>query len=143
MVTVSVLKSASQETYADIRVLLAELRGEAKSRGTLAQLKKMVADKNTTIIVAKDGRRIVGVALLFTVQKLGRNFGLVEDVVVSSEYRGQGLGKRLMRAVIAAGRKRKLSYLFLTSKPARVSANMLYKKLGFELVKTNPYRMRL
>ncbi|MDP2648883.1 MAG: GNAT family N-acetyltransferase [bacterium] len=143
MTTVSILKNASQGTYADMRGMLAELRGEAKSRGTLAQLKKMVADKNTTVIVAKDGKRIVGMALLFTVQKIGRSYGLVEDVVVSSEYRGQGLGKRLMRAVIAAGRKRKLSSLFLTSKPARVTANMLYKKLGFELAKTNSYRMRL
>ena len=56
---------------------------------------------------------------------------LIEDVCVSSKFRGMGIGKALMEEAI----KRCDNYITLTSRPERVAAHKLYEKLGF--VKSN------
>lgn len=66
----------------------------------------------------------------------------VEDVVVSNEYRGKGLGRRLINHAIEFC---KLKYspctLMLTSNPKRVAANELYRSNGFDPKQTNVYKM--
>ena len=56
---------------------------------------------------------------------------MIEDVCVSSKFRGMGIGKALMEEAI----KRCDNYITLTSRPERVAAHKLYEKLGF--VKSN------
>ena len=127
----------------EINGLLVELRKESDSAGSSTQLQSMLSNENIAIVVAKDGERIVGYGLLLMTQKLGKRIGFVEDIIVSEACRGQGIGKEIMNFIIEEGRKRSCTYLFLTSKPDRVAANSLYQKLGFELLKTNPYRLKL
>ena len=62
-------------------------------------------------------------------------------MVVSESYRGQGIGKKLMDFAIQFVKEQGVSLLMLTSNPARVAANNLYVKLGFEKKETNVYRM--
>jgi ribosomal protein S18 acetylase RimI-like enzyme len=143
MITITTLKQATKGELKDVIHLITELRrNPAEHKGSLADLRDIVADKKATMVVAKDGAHIIGMATLYVIVKVGKRFGCVEDVVVDSRYRGQGLGKKLMSALIAAGRKKKLAYLFLTSHAGRGAANNLYPKLGFELVDTNPYKLK-
>lgn len=65
----------------------------------------------------------------------------IEDVVVSENYRGQGVGKKLMEFAIQFAKQEEVSLLTLTSRPFRVAANKLYLKLGFERKETNVYKM--
>jgi ribosomal protein S18 acetylase RimI-like enzyme len=95
------------------------------------------------MVVAQDGRRIVGIVTLYVEQKVGKRTAYIEDVVVDGAYRGRGLGKQLMNALIAAARAQKVSSLHLTSNPKREAANLLYKKLGFTLRETNVYSKAL
>ncbi len=68
----------------------------------------------------------------------------LEDVVVSSKYRGQGLGELLVQHVIEYARHDLGNVdIHLTSSPHRVAANKLYQKLGFEKRETNAYEMRV
>lgn len=144
MVIVTVLTEATKETLQDLNVLMHELReGQTVSDGTLPGLKQMLADKNTTLVVAKDGDRIVGVATLYVIQKIGKRIATVEDVVVASDYRGQGLGEKIIRKLIAIARTKKVTTLGLTSRPARVAGNKLYQKVGFVQKETNVYRLKL
>jgi phosphinothricin acetyltransferase len=69
--------------------------------------------------------------------------GTIEDVVVSSDYRGQGLGRKLMENLINIARKEKLISLNLTSSPKRVAARNLYQSLGFNLSDTGIFWMKL
>lgn len=144
MVIVTVLTEASKEIVQDLNVLMHELReGQTVSDGTLPELKQVLADKNTTLVVAKDGDRIVGVATLYVIQKIGKRIATVEDVVVASSYRGQGLGEKIMQKIIAVARMRKVQTIGLTSRPERVAGNKLYQKLGFTQKETNVYRLKL
>jgi ribosomal protein S18 acetylase RimI-like enzyme len=136
------LREATEEAVRDIGVLISQLR-EHEVETTLSEMKAIVNDENSICIVARDGERIVGMASLYILQKFGKRIAHVEDVVVDDEYRGRGLGKSLMEAVIASARENDVSTLNLTSRPAREAANALYQKLGFEKNETNAYRMKL
>src|SRR3989338_6025217 len=138
------LQRATKTTLKDLNALLSKLiKDPAKHNGTLAELRDIVRNKRAVMIVAQEGKRIVGVGSLYTILNLGRKRGEVEDVVVDSAYRGQGLGEKIMRALIRSARKQRLVSLHLTSRSARVAANKLYEKLGFVRKETNVYRLKL
>ncbi len=64
----------------------------------------------------------------------------IEDVVVDSTMRGRSLGRRLVEFAIERAREMR-GTLMLTSKPARVAANALYRSAGFQAKETNVYKM--
>lgn len=67
------------------------------------------------------------------------HIGTVEDVYLLPPYRGQGLSRRLMEAVIYQAMQIELAWLELASKPRPRATNRLYQSLGFMLVaKANP-----
>ena len=144
MVEIIRLKEANEQAVADIGILLRQLRENPEEHKTsVEELRQIVEDKNVALLVAKDGERIIGMASLYIMTKLSKRTGGVEDVVVDSTYRGQGLGEKLMQAIIDTARAEHLKTLYLTSRPERTAANKLYQKLGFELKQTNPYRLKL
>ena len=65
----------------------------------------------------------------------------VEDVVVDQAFRGRTLGRKLVDFAIHYVSHQGKSTLMLTSKPARVAANHLYQKAGFQSKQTNVYKM--
>lgn len=58
-------------------------------------------------------------------------FGLLEDVFVGSDMRGQGVGSELVRKVIAAAKEADCYKLIATSRTKRQKVHDLYIKLGF------------
>lgn len=62
-------------------------------------------------------------------------------MVVSAAWRGRGYGKALMVALVDAAERYGAHHVQLTSNPARVAANRLYRALGFELYETNCYKL--
>lgn len=97
------------------------------------------------LIVArhKETARIVGMATLIAYQKLEYRVGIVEDVVVNPEYRGNGIGRALMKEVLRSARGAGLHHLSLTSSPERVEAIALYESLGFKKRDTYSFRLKL
>ena len=68
----------------------------------------------------------------------------IDDVVVGSGFRGQGIGRALMEEILGvAQRELAPADLNLTSRLERVAANEYFRKLGFERRGTNVYRMRM
>ena len=63
-------------------------------------------------------------------------------VEVDSAVRGRSLGRRLVEFAIERAQEMG-GTLMLTSKPARVAANALYRSAGFEIKETNVYKMNL
>jgi len=68
---------------------------------------------------------------------------LIEDVVVDESVRGLGIGVALTTAALDHARSVGVTTVDLTSRPARVAANALYKKVGFTQRETNVYRFNL
>jgi len=104
---------------------------------TLAQEKKYVRDavarmkKNEKIhMIALDGDSIVGSADVRRGEKRKAHTGEAGIAVLPS-YRGKGLGKQLMRVLIAEGKRMGLRLLMLHCFENNTVALALYKKLGF------------
>jgi ribosomal protein S18 acetylase RimI-like enzyme len=140
--TIERLTAATEDTLADINRLLEQLVTHYEPE-TLQGLQATVSDSHAIALVAKDDNRIVGMAFVYLMQTLQGKGGWVDEVVVDNAYRGQGLGRKLMEALIIAARENGATELELTSKPTRVAANALYQKIGFKQRETNVYKMVL
>lgn len=104
------------------------------------RLEEVAAD--CALLLARNSKKeIVGMATLTIVKKLTGTFGTVEDVVVDKDYRGNGIGRRLVdNLIVRAKNMYFLSYVELTSHPSRSMANSLCRSMGFEERETNVYR---
>ena len=58
-------------------------------------------------------------------------FGLMEDVFVDETRRGQGLGRKLVEAVIEGAKSRGCYKLICTSRNSNPEVHEFYKKFGF------------
>jgi amino-acid N-acetyltransferase len=82
-----------------------------------------LADHVRTAFVAREAGRIVGVAGL----EAYADGGLLRSVVVDPEFRGTGLGRRLVNAVVDLARGRQLPAIYLLT----TTAAEYFPKLGF------------
>ena len=90
-----------------------------------------------------DNEKLVGMASLATYKVISGHKGMVEDVVVSDEMRGKGIGRKLMELLISEGQKLNLSEILLFSGHHRKPAIALYKSLGFNLKNSGMYTLKL
>ena len=106
-------------------------------------LENALKDPNVHVYVIRDCEHIVATGTLCIKHTLEFTIADIESVVVSSQCRGHGYGKELMAAMIEAAKSFGAHHIQLTSNPARVAANQLYQKLGFERYETNCYKKGL
>jgi ribosomal protein S18 acetylase RimI-like enzyme len=109
------------------------------------QVANILFSRDSTLLVARDEEtdKIVGTAMLHLFRKPTGLVGLIEDVVVDEEARGQGIAKALVTSLLETANLAGARQVDLTSNSSRVEANGLYKRLGFEQYDTNHYRYAL
>lgn len=73
----------------------------------------------------------------------GQVYFYVNYVCVKKEFRGRGVATSLFEKVFEICNDLDVSYLELTSKPSRIAAHKLYKKLGFMVRETTVFRKEL
>lgn len=106
--------------------------------------KSLASASSHFFAIVDDDDHIAGCATLCVYDSPTGQKASLEDVVVGSGYRGQGLGELLVQHVIEYARRELGNVdLHLTSRPHRVAANKLYQQLGFEKRETNAYVMRV
>ncbi len=86
---------------------------------------------------------LVGMARLNELPMLVGSEGLVNDVVVSQQYGGRGIGTELMRRLITQAKELGLRRIALVCWPQSKGANRLYASLGFEKLGVNYYRLKM
>ena len=86
-------------------------------------------DPNSITFVMSDNKAILGVASLHIIEKLTRKLGLIEDVAVSKNNRGLGIGKKLVEKLIQTGKEKKCDKIVLSSSEKN---SEFYKKMGFQ-----------
>ena len=137
------LCTLTDSQIADLLALMKELNPELTV--TPEMQRRAVGAPGTRIFVAEnDEKHIVGCATLCVYESPTGRKASVEDVVVASAYRGQGIGRTLLQRIIDfAGSKLSPIDLHLTSMPSRTEANALYQAVGFGRRETNVYGMKL
>lgn len=131
-------------TDAQVQEVIA-LMGELDSTITVTpeMVKRTVEAPGTHFIAVTADEHIIGCASLCVFDSPTGRKASIEDVVVSTAYRGQHIGKQLMKHVIEYAKTLVPITLQLTSRPERVAANKLYQSLGFQKRETNAYRMEI
>ena len=89
-----------------------------------------VSDPSSITLVSVDNNTITGVASLYIIKKLTRTLGLIEDVAVNENYRGKGIGKKLVEKLIGIAADKKCDKTVLNSSKQN---SEFYKKIGFEI----------
>ncbi len=97
-------------------------------------------DSKHVVLVAKLDGKLVG-SLLATICEMlfgqCKSFMVVEDVIVNSEYRQQGVGRDLMGRIEEHASHHNCSYIMLVTDRDRVGSQEFYKSLGYS---TDEYR---
>jgi GNAT superfamily N-acetyltransferase len=62
-----------------------------------------------------------------------RPFMVIENVIVAGEYRGKGIGRKLLNAIEEAGRTRNCYYTMFVSGMKRKDAHAFYESAGYDL----------
>jgi ribosomal protein S18 acetylase RimI-like enzyme len=137
-VRIEQVDEATPELLEAMHRLLPQLT-EARTPPTLAELEQTVAGQTVLIARNDDDGAIIGTLTLIMYRVSSGLKGRMEDVIVDSSARGQGVGDALVREGMARAGEAKVLMLELTSMPYRESANRLYKRLGFVRKPTNVY----
>ena len=135
------LSSYTPQDLTELDALMHELTATSFCNEEL--LSNALNDANVHVYVIRDEGHIVATGTLCIKHTLEFTIADIESVVVSSKCRGKGYGKELMTAMIEAAMKMNVHHIQLTSRPARIAANLLYQELGFERYETNSYKMLL
>ena len=135
------LQNYTQAQFEDLKQLMSELSDRVNL--TQTDLMLVLKDSNSHLYVIFDSERIIGCATLCIFHSPTGTKASIEDVVVSSAYRGQHLGKQLMEYVLEQAKAFAPIELHLTSNPMRVAVNKLYQSIGFQKKETNCYQMTI
>lgn len=140
---ISRLTTCSDSEFSQIEKLINVLSTSCKAnRKVVAEI---MENKDTYLFVIRDdANNIVGMTTVccFTIPT-GRHAS-IEDVVILPEYQGIGLGRKLVQHALETLKATRLQYkVGLTSKPARIAANALYRSMGFVQKETNVYTLEI
>lgn len=89
-----------------------------------------LSNPKSIFIVVEINNIIVGVASLYIIEKLTRKMGLIEDVAVDSNYRGKGIGIKLIQNLTSEAKNMGCDKIVLNSSKDNIS---FYEKSGFKV----------
>ena len=142
MISVQAAGAVDDDLCAAVTALVPQLSSSSPAPSR-AQLVRIVTDPATTLFVARDDGRIVGMLTLVTFEIPTAVRAWIEDVVVDGSARGSGVATALVDAALRRSAELGARTVDLTSRPDREAANRLYMRLGFEVRQTNVYRKTL
>ncbi|MGN5378029.1 GNAT family N-acetyltransferase [Streptomyces lasalocidi] len=141
-VRVEIIREPSRDLVDAFDRLLPQLSSTAKPLDHEA-VHRMVSCNASTVLVARTSEAIVGTLTLVMSPLPSGLRARIEDVVVDSAARGQGVAGLLIEEAVRIAREAGARTLDLTSRPDRAAANRLYERLGFRTRQSTVYRFPL
>ena len=90
--------------------------------------KKFIAQKNQYSIVALSEKKLVDLVYFFFQRVRGGKAGIIEDLIVSRNYRGLGIGTEILKNLITEAKDQKCFKICLESS---AESEVFYSKQGF------------
>ena len=111
---------------------------------TLEKCEQMAFTWPQNTVIAVDDGRVVGFVCWGNRGEESPETGEIIAIYILAEYYGTGLGRQLMEHILGFARQELAPIeLYLTSRPSREKANLLYQSLGFHRHETNVYKLPL
>ena len=103
-------------------------------------LEAIVQSDTSSLFMAMENKRYYG-SLTLVMFKIPSGFrAWIEDVVVSEDARGKGVGEKLVKHAVQVANQSSVKSIDLTARSSRVAAISLYEKVGFQDRETTAYR---
>ncbi len=132
-----------ENTADNIRRQISELYKQLSPHKNPLPLTDIMQEDNAiSLVYCLEGEKVLGIASMCTYRILSGYKGWIEDVVVSEETRGKGIGRKLMQKLIAIGKEKQLSTILLFTEAHRKAAIHLYTDLGFQPRDSQIYQLR-
>ncbi|MDJ0762851.1 MAG: GNAT family N-acetyltransferase [Myxococcota bacterium] len=131
------IRNAVLEDAASLADLSTKLGYASTSQQVADRLEVMLRSREHLVLVACffDGS-VVGWAHVFLARRIeSETFSEIGGLVVTEQYRGQGIGRSLLGAAENWGRGKGIKRLRVRSRSTRHDAHAFYKQLGFSLTK--------
>lgn len=142
MIEITVATEVTDEIVAAFDRLIPQL-SSSNPPPSVEKLQQIVDSDASTLLIARDESGILGTLTLAIFRIPTGVRAWIEDVIVDSESRGKGVGRRLSETAIEHARGAGAVTVDLTSRPSREAANRLYQRIGFQERDTNVYRYTL
>jgi GNAT superfamily N-acetyltransferase len=134
------ITQATEADLASIEPLILELieamysPPDADVRCVLENCRALLIDPTHHILLAKVDDSVVGL-INFTTRRTvvhSRPSGLIDELIVAKNHRGQGIGKRLVSAAIERCWELGYGEVEVSTEKANTAAREFYKKCGFK-----------
>ena len=139
---ISIIHKIDEGMQKELDFLLHEL---SPTLGTIDRdrVNRLLNEDRLTLFAAEDDNgRFTGMLTLTFCPTLTGDKYWIEDVIVHDEFRGQGIGKALVKAAVSHVKQSGQPYrIYLTSNPSRTAARNLYRSEGFEEYDTGVFRL--
>src|SRR5512135_37140 len=101
----------------------------------MERLRRLVADPAVTLLIAREGRQVVGTTTVIVYTTPFWIKARLDEVVVDAQARGRGVGEALVKASLEVGRRAGAQVAELQSGkgPGRAAAHRLYERMGFRI----------
>ncbi len=97
-------------------------------------LQLLLKTDHCRVLVAESLGQVIGMISIQGVisSAMGERVGLIEDMIITHEFRGQGIGKQLLMTMIEESKRLGYSRLSLAADKRNDPAIDFYRTLGFE-----------
>jgi ribosomal protein S18 acetylase RimI-like enzyme len=141
-ITVDVARRVDEDLVEAARRLVPQLAPSVRAPGVW-ELEQVIKDAGTTLIVAREGRTIVGMLTLHIFRAATGIHAWIQDLVVDEPVKGRGVGELLTREAVRLASTQGAPTAELVFRPSRAAAARLYERLGFERRDIHLYRYRM
>ena len=100
------------------------------------------ANNHVVIVGCFVDNEIVGIASMAYYKVISGNKGWIEDVVVDQNYRGMGIGRKLVKKLLNLAEEQKLTEVLLFTESHRNEAIKLYESLNFDKKESSIYVLK-
>lgn len=135
-----VIRRAQHDDLKAMAALLEELFGIEKDftadfKKQLRGLELLLTLPTSCLFVAKANNRVVAMVSLqeLVSTAMGGSVGIIEDMIVTQKFRGQGVGRELFKALLLKSEELGYARLCLGSDVRNSAAEEFYRGAGFEM----------
>jgi N-acetylglutamate synthase-like GNAT family acetyltransferase len=128
------IRTARPEDATAIGALYRQLVNDPHVRVEGSRIQSIIHDSHTQLYVCEVNDHVVATALVslcFDVMYGDQPFAVIENVVVDTQHRGNGLGEKLLQEIERFCARHDCSKIMLMSSASRVDAHRFFERVGF------------
>lgn len=141
------ISKINKEDLSDLSGLFEELSGKQTDYQKMTKSFEWIDNNEDYIILgAKNQAKLVGSLMGIICHDIVgecKPFMVIENVIVAGNYRGQGIGRKLMSEIERVAKERDCYYIMFVSGAQRKEAHQFYEALGYRLNEVQGFKKYL